>query len=215
LKIVPKSGTIVLKMGTNCDNDSLASALLGKTRRAVLAVLFGHPDERFYVRQVVRLVNAGVGTVQRELKRLACAGILKRYQHGNQVYYQANADCPIYAELQGLIIKTVGVADVLRTALASITDRIDVAFVYGSIARSEQRRESDVDVLVIGAVAFGEVVTALGPAQEKLMREINPTVYPRDEFKTKLSEGNHFLRSVVKSPKVFLIGTEDGLRRLV
>jgi len=201
-------------MGTGFEYDSLASALLGKTRRAVLAVLYGHPDERFYVRELVRLVNAGVGTVQRELKRLASGGILKRYQHGNQVYYQANPDCPIFAELQGLITKTVGVADVLGSAFAPMADRIDVAFIYGSVARSEQRRESDVDILVIGDVSFGDVVSAMRPAQEKLVREINATVYPQDEFRVKLSEGNHFLRSVLKSPKIFLIGTEDELARL-
>lgn len=192
----------------------VSTTLFGKTRRAVLSLLFTHTDEAFYLRQIVRAIGAGLGAVQRELKRLTEAGIIRRTVRGRQVYYQANPDCPLFAELRGLVIKTAGVGDVLRAALAPLADRIHLALIYGSLARGEERRSSDIDVLVVGEVTFGEVVAILAPAQETLGREINPNVYPSAEFRSKLAAGHHFLRTVIGGPKLFLIGDEYELARL-
>ena len=201
-------------MSASAVNSSLASALFGQTRRVILALLYGHPDEAYYLRQLARSTGSGLGAVQREIKRLTESGIVRRTVRGRQVFYQANPDCPLFAELKSLVVKTTGVADVLRTALAPLAGRIHLAFVYGSIARLEQKSASDVDLMVVGDVSFGDIVSALATAQETLTREINPTVYSRAEFKAKLKAGHHFLTTVVRREKIFLIGDEHELARV-
>jgi predicted nucleotidyltransferase len=201
-------------MGTTSGDDMLSAALFGKGRRAILALFYTRVDEAFYLRQVARVTGVGLGAVQRELQQLSRAGIITRTVRGRQVYYQANPTCPIFSELKSLIVKTAGIADVLRTALAILSDRIDIAFIYGSVARGTEIRTSDIDLLVIGDATFGDVVSALGPGQDMLGREINPTVYPKAEFKAKAKAGQHFLRAVMKGPKIFLVGDESELARL-
>lgn len=211
MQAVPKMSTFVTKIGTDTNGISAGTALFGKTRRSVLALLYSHPDDAFYLRQVARAVGSGLGAIQRELGRLTAAGILLRRVGGRQVYYQANRACPIFAELQSLVIKTVGVADVLRAALTGLAGRIEVAFIHGSMAKGGARADSDVDVLVVGAVTFAEVVSALGPTQEKLGREVNPSVYPQAEFREKVLGKHHFLTQVISQPKIYLIGGESEL----
>jgi predicted nucleotidyltransferase len=201
-------------MSTTTSADTLAAALFGKTRRNVLALLYAHPDQAFYLREVMLRTGGGPGAVQRELKRLSEAGIILRSARGRQVYYQANRPCPIFTELHGLVIKTTGVADVLRNALARLADGIEVAFVFGSLAKGTGTGASDVDVMVVGEAAFAEVSAVLGPAQEKLGRDVNPSVYPPEEFQRKLAHGHHFLTTVLREPKVYLIGDEHELARL-
>lgn len=201
-------------MGTKTQNGSLDSALFGKARRAVLALLYSHPDEAFYLRQLIRAAGAGQGAVQREVKRLSDAGIVRRTVRGHQVYYQADRRCPVFRELKSLAVKTAGVGDVLRAALAPLAERIRVAFIYGSLARAEARRASDVDLLVVGNVSFGEVVSALQAAQAALRREVNPTVYSPAEFQTKSAARHHFLTSVLRDKKIFLAGDNHELARL-
>ncbi len=195
-------------------DNPIASALFSKNRQAILALLFSHPDEQFYLRRIVRACGGGVGAVQRELKQLAEAGIIRRTVRDRQVYFQADPACPVFEELKSLVVKTVGVADVLRAALAPLGERIVVAFIFGSVARAQQQRASDVDLLVVGQIAFPEVVAALATAQEHLDREVNPAVYSPEEFQAKAAAGHHFLATVLKKPKVFLIGDQDELARL-
>jgi predicted nucleotidyltransferase len=192
----------------------LSGSLFGDTKRSVLALLYGHADEAFYLRQITRAVGMGHGAVQRELKQLTESGVLTRSVHGNQVYFQANRQCPIFEELRRLMVKTAGAAEVLRDALAPLRDKIEAAFVYGSLARGEEVARSDVDVMVVGNATFDEVLQALGPVEEQLGRETNPTVYSANEFKEKLTGEQHFLTSVLKGPKIMLIGEEDDLRGL-
>lgn len=187
---------------------------MGKTQRALLALFFGRPDEAFYLRQAVRTAGIGQGTVQRELARWVTAGLLLRTRRGNQVYYQANPESPLFSELKSLAVKTAGVADVLREALAGLSERITVAFVHGSLAKGTGKSGSDVDVMVVGNATFGEVVSALQPAQDTLSREVNPSVYSEREFQTKWRAKHHFLTAVVNGPKVFLVGGDHELKRL-
>lgn len=201
-------------MSTSSTSSSLAAALFGQTRRVILAILYGHPDEAYYLRQLARSTGAGLGAVQREIKRLTEAGIVTRAVRGRQVYYQANRDCPVFVELKGLVVKTTGVADVLLAALGPLAGRIQLAFIYGSVARLEQKSISDLDLMVVGGVSFGEIISALTAAQERLAREVNPTVYSTAEFKAKLRAGHHFLTSVVRREKIFLTGDEHELARL-
>jgi len=192
-------------------NEDPGSILFGQTRRRVLAWLLGHPDEAFYLRQIVRQTGAAQGAVQRELEALTRTGILRRTVQGRQVYFQANRDSPIFPELQALVLKTAGAFQVLRAALAPLRERIRVAFIFGSAARAELRSASDIDLLVAGDVSFEDVVTAVAEAQSRIGRDVNPTVYPVAEFRAKVREGHHFLTTVVAEPKLFLIGGPNEL----
>jgi predicted nucleotidyltransferase len=201
-------------MRTDTVHNSIGSVLFSKNRRAVLALLFGHPDQAYYFRQIVRACGGGVGAVQRELAQLAAAGIVRRTIRGNQVYFQADESCPIFQELKGLVVKTAGVADVLRVALAPLAGRIAVAFLFGSVARAGQRCGSDVHLVVVGDVSFSEVVTATAKAQQQLAREVNPVVYSPEEFRSNVLAGYHFLSRVLTAEKIFLCGNENELAGL-
>ena len=214
MTLVTEMGTIVPNMSTAPSDSNLSTALFGRTRRAILAQLYGHPDEAYYLRQLVRSAGLGLGAVQREVARLAGAGIIQRTARGRQVYYQANPECPLFGELKSLVVKTAGVGDVLREALAPLAGRIRVAFIYGSVARTQQRSSSDVDLMVIGDVSFGDVVSVLEAAQKTLGREINPTVYSPAEFRSKIKARHHFLTSVRNNEEVLVIGDEHELERL-
>ncbi|MBI4600431.1 MAG: ArsR family transcriptional regulator [Planctomycetes bacterium] len=195
--------------------EPIAAALFGAGRQSVLRLLYGHPDERFYQRQVVHAMALGYGAVQRELARLSRCGILTRAVEGRQTYYQANRDCPVFEELRGLIRKTFGVADVLQGGLGALADRIRLAFIYGSIAKGGETAESDVDVMVVGdELQLGDLVSALSGAQGELRREVNPSLYRTEEFCRKLKAGHHFVTEVVAGPKIFLIGDDRELARL-
>ena len=196
-------------------SDVLASALFGKTRRNLLALLFIEPDRAFYLREIARRTGAGQGAVQRELRRLTDAGIITRQNRGHAILYRVDPECPVYAELRGLMIKTAGVVEQLRQALAPLSDRIDVALVYGSYAsQAGMRAGSDVDLMVIGNVSFGDVAEHTAPVQERLGREINPTVYAAAEFGDRARRGHHFVRDVLQHSKLFVIGGPRELERL-
>ncbi len=189
-------------------------SLFGKTRQALLSLLYTRADEAHLQESLIQLAALGRGTVQRELEFLARAGIVRRTVRGRQVYFQANAESPIYSELRGLVVKTAGVAGALRAALAPLAERIQAAFIYGSVAKGQERRASDVDVMVIGEVSFAETSEALAGAQKSIGREVNPSVYSPADFRAKLAAKHHFLRSVLKGEKIFLFGDERELARL-
>ena len=182
--------------------------------QAILALLYGRPDEAFYLRELARSSGTTASSLQRDLAALARAGIVVRTVRGHQVYFRANRACPVFDELRGLVVKTFGVAEVLKEALRPLVHRIDAAFVYGSVARGEERTGSDIDLLVVGEAGFGEVIEALAAAQRRLGREINPTTFPRGEFAQKVRAGNHFLATVLKEAKLFLIGGDHDLGQL-
>lgn len=192
-------------------DNSVSTALFGKVRCAVLALLFSRADESFYLRQMERIIGSSHGAIYRELGNLVDAGLVVRTSHGKQVYYQANTSSPVFAELRGLVVKTAGVADVLRSALAPLAESISVAFVYGSFARGEERASSDVDVMVVGDASFGEVVSALSGAQDQLNREINPSVFTLAEFERRIENREHFTTSVMRAPRIVLVGEESDL----
>ena len=192
----------------------LAKLLGSKLRSKIIGWLFSHPDEIYFGRQLEEILKEDSTNISRELIRLAKMGILTCETKGRQKHYQANKNCPIFDELQGLALKTAGLADVLSEALSPLSKKIKVAFVYGSFAKNSIKAGSDVDLMVIGKCTFGEVVETLMPGQERLNREINPSVYPVAEFKKKIAAEHHFLKTVIKENKIFLIGDEDELTRL-
>ncbi|MBI3370831.1 MAG: nucleotidyltransferase domain-containing protein [Betaproteobacteria bacterium] len=163
------------------------------------------------MRELARVAATAASSLQRDLAALAGAGIVLRALRGHQVYFRANRTCPIFDELRGLVVKTFGVADVLKQALQPFFDRIDAAFVYGSMARGEERSASDIDLFVVGEISFGDVIEALAPAQHKLGREINPTVFSSAEFADKVHEENHFVTTVLAEKQLFVIGGADEL----
>jgi uncharacterized protein len=190
-------------------------ALLGSRLRArLLGWLLSHPDERFFVRQLASLLEEDSTNLSRELARLAELGVVTSSQEGKQKYYRANPRCPVFPELRGLVLKTSGLGDVLRESLQPFAERIETAFVFGSFASGRADADSDLDLMVVGAVTLRELVEALGQAQDRLGREVNPVVYPVAEMRDKLSQGHRFLSSVLEGPKLFVIGTQDELDRL-
>jgi predicted nucleotidyltransferase len=211
LSDVTEMGTIVPKMVTTL---SVGNVLFGKTRQAVLGLLLTHPDESFHLRQIVRLAGSGVGATQRELSMLVAAGILVREQRGRQVYFQVNRASPIFGELRGLVMKTSGLAEVLRTALEPLRKHIEVAFVFGSMARLEESKSSDVDLMIIGDVRLADVARALTGPMRQLSREVNPIIYPREELARKVASRHHFVTEVLTGPKIFLIGDDHDLAGL-
>ena len=190
----------------------LSETLFGRTRGAVLAVLYGHVGESFYLRQLSRRTGISLGPVQREIRQLVEAGLVTKEMLGAQTFYSANQAGPVFQEMRSLVAKTVGVHDLLLEALSPLVRKINVAFVYGSVARSREAGASDIDLMIVGRVEFGDVVECLGEAQKMLNREINPTVYSVREFASK-SRGS-FLKTVLSEKKLFLIGDEDVLREL-
>ena len=198
-------------LGANNTIDTLSSALFGKTRQAILALFFTNIESSFYLRQVAQIVDCGMGAVQRELTNLTNAGILKRNEEGRHVYFQVNKSCPIFNELITLIKKTSGLAGPIKQALDPLIDQIRIAFIYGSFAKTRQTPESDIDLFLIGEAPFSDIVETLETAQQNLQREINPTIYSEEEFREKLKDGNHFLNSILREEKLFVIGDNDEL----
>src|SRR5215467_5264157 len=134
-------------------NKSALDALLPKTRQGILAATFVQPDRSWYVSELARRLGVPSSSLQRELHDLTAAGILKSHRQGRMVYYQANADSPLFPDLRGLLLKTAGLVDILADALKPLLPKIHLAFVYGSIASGEERSDSDIDLMVIGDVS--------------------------------------------------------------
>ncbi len=187
---------------------ALGELLLGKTRLSVLSLLLPDPDRRMYLRQILRITRAGQGALQREMATLTRAGILTKTREANLTFYQANRQCPVFGELKGIVEKTAGIAGSLREALLPLADVIERAFVFGSVARGEERAGSDIDLMIVGDVSFLDVVTAVSPLQESLGREINPVVLTAKELRQRVTRHDHFIGRVMREQQVDLIGAE-------
>lgn len=191
---------------------SIADALFPDVRQRVLALLFTSPDRSFYANELITLARSGKGAVQRELASLLAAELVTVREQGNQKHYQANAASPVFAELRGLVLKTVGLADVLRAALAPLAEQIAAAFVYGSVARHEDTAGSDVDVLVVSdSLGYAELFGALEAATQTLGRTMNPTLYTQDELARRRAQDNAFVTRVLAQPRIWLLGDEEVL----
>jgi len=190
---------------------SLADALFSKTQQRVLGVLFGRPDQSFFANEIVRLAGGGFGAVHRELAVLEAAGLVTASRIGNQKHYQANRRAPIFEELRGIVTKTVGVADVLREALAPLEPRIRAAFVYGSIAKGTDTANSDIDLMVVGdKVEYADIFKRVSDAERRLGRKINPSVLTPAGLAKQRGEDSFHSR-VLQQAKIFVMGSEDDL----
>ncbi|HUE96184.1 MAG TPA: nucleotidyltransferase domain-containing protein [Longimicrobiaceae bacterium] len=190
----------------------IADALFGRVRQRVLALLFGHPERSFYANEIIGWVDAGSGAVQRELARMAAAGLLTITRIGRQKHYQANQAAPIFSELRGIVLKTSGLGDVLRAALLPLEDRIRAAFVFGSVARGSDTAASDVDLMVISdRLTYADLFGTLETASSRLDRSLNPTIYTSPEFTRRVAERNPFLTRVLAQRRIWIIGDDDAL----
>jgi len=190
---------------------NLSDALFTATQQRVLGCLFGLLGRSYSVRELIQATGAGSGAVQREVARLAGSGLLMMEQVGNQKRYRANPDSPIHDELAAIVRKTFGLAEPLRTALASLHG-LHAAFVYGSVAKGGDTASSDIDLMLISdSLRYGDAMSVLDPLIETLGRPINPTLYSRDELRTRIDTGNSFVTRVLAQPRLWLIGGEHDL----
>lgn len=191
---------------------SLANALFSATQQRVLGLLFGQPERSFFATELISLAGAGSGAVQREIQRLVESGLITVTRIGNQKHYQANRAAPIYEELHGIVVKTLGPAGVLRSALAPLESRIHAAILFGSVAKRSDNAKSDIDVLIVAdGLPLEAVYTALASAEKRLGRTVSPTLYTLKEFRRRRAGGNSFLGKVLAGAHVLLIGGTDVL----
>lgn len=189
----------------------LGDALFTKTQQRVLGLLYVQPERSFYTKEIIRLTGMGVATIKRELDRMVSAGILTMTKIGNQHHYQADPACPIFHELLGIIKKTFGVVEALSLALAPLSERITWAFVFGSLASGKETSASDIDLMIIGDVGFGEAASAVYSVQFALGREVNPKVYSLQEWNQLLKNQDAFLREVLAKPRMDVLGGNNEL----
>lgn len=191
---------------------SLSYALFTATQRRVLSCLFGQPGRSYTMTELIHKTRAGSGAVQREIARLAGSGLLRVEHVGKQKHYSANPASPIHDELVGIVRKTFGLADPLREALAPLANRIRLAFIYGSVAKGSDTAASDIDLLLVSdALTYADVMAALDPLMQQLGRDINPTIYTRDQWHHRRDAGNSFAARMLQQPKLWLLGSEDDL----
>ncbi len=192
-------------------SSELSNILFKQYRQRVLSLLLLNPDQAYHVREIARLTGTLPGTLHKELSKLAKASILNKQHRGGQVIYQANPNCLIYKELAGILRKTSGIADVLANCLAPLSDKIEAAKVFGSIADGRFTQGSDIDLLLIGDIRFRDAVRVLYPAQEVLGREINPKLYSAQEWAAAKHEESAFVREVLTKPTINVVGDKDGI----
>ena len=190
--------------------NTLSEILSSRTRAEIFKLLFGTVEEELHIREIQRRAGLNDSTIRQELRKLVRLDLVKGRKDSNRVYYKANKLSPLYPELRNLVLKTVGLADILRGALQD--ERIQVAFVFGSIAEGKETADSDVDLFVIGELGLRTISELLSGASEKIGREINPHVMSVNEFRKRVAKGEHFISSVIESPKLFIAGTENDLK---
>lgn len=195
-------------MGTAIDH------LFPATRRALLECFFLYPEKRYYLREVIKKVNKGQGSVQRELRNLVDAGVVAAERSEGRVYYSVDSDCLIYNELRSIISKTSGIVPTLRSTLRQISG-IRLAFVFGSVASGQHRGNSDIDLAVLGDVSFREVVKAISRNEASLGREINPVVFSTVEFRNRRKNRDHFILELVQTEKQWIIGSQNDFEAVV
>ncbi len=215
---VPKLGRIIPDMGTSKPNETLtaltglADALFTPVQQRVLGLLFGQPQRRFQSAELIRLAGSGTGATHRVLKRLAESRLVRASMEGRQLYYQANPDSPVFEELAGLVRKTVGLVGPLREALMPLSERIQAAFIYGSVASGTDRAGSDIDLLVVAEdLDYPTLFAAVQAAERQLGRPVNPNLMTLKEWQRKRAQSDSFAARLHDQSRLFVIGTDDDL----
>lgn len=209
--IIPEMGTILKPQAAQSATGGLGGVLFTPVQQRVLGLLFGQPDRRFQSGELIRLAASGTGAVHRFLTRLADSGLITVERIGNQKHYQANRTSPVFADLHGLIIKTVGLLTPLHSALTPLVDRIRAAFVYGSVAKGTDQAASDIDLMVIAdKLEYAEVFSALQNVEAELARAVNPNVMTLAEWQRKRKQTG-FASRISGQPRLFVIGSDDDI----
>lgn len=215
---MPNIGTIMPNMSTTAIKSkqgqplSMVDALFTKTQQCVLAMLFGMPGQSFYTNEVIRRSGGGSGAVQRELSRLVRSGLVTVKRLGSQNHYQANPESPLFKELCSIVDKTVALVEPLKTALIPFAEKIELAFVYGSVAKKSDTAASDIDLMIVSDhLTYADVFQVLEDVSNRLQRRIQPTIYSRAELAKRIQSDNSFIKRVLEQPKIWVIGRENDL----
>ncbi|HDN98044.1 MAG TPA: ArsR family transcriptional regulator [bacterium] len=184
-----------------------------KARVDILKLFFFNPENSFYQRQISKLTGHSIRAVQREVAKLESLGIITKSIQGNRIYYKVNKNCPIFKDLKNILFKSVGIAQVLKENLKN--NNIQIAFIYGSYAKGKENLVSDIDLMVIGKISSRELSRLLSRPRRELMREINYIVFSPEEFKERVKQKDHFLNSVLKDKKIFIVGDASELKAII
>lgn len=190
----------------------LTELLSSRARAEIFRLLFGRMGEELHVREIERRSGLNDSTLRQELRKLVRLDLLQSRRDSNRVYYRAKTENPLYPEIRNLVLKTSGLSDVLKSAL--IDTRIQMAFVFGSIACGEEKAGSDVDLMVIGQLGLRDLSRLLSGIGEKIGREVNPHVLREEEFRKRIRARDHFVSSVMEAPKIFIIGSQRELEAM-
>ena len=190
----------------------LAELLSSRARAEIFRLLFSGTGEELHVREIERRSGLNDSTLRQELRKLVRLDLVQSRRDSNRVYYRAKTESPLYPEIRNLVLKTSGLSDVLKSVLTD--KRIRVAFVFGSIARGEEKAGSDVDLMVIGQLGLRDLSRLLSGIEEKIGREVNPHVLREEEFRKRIRAKEHFVSSVMETPKIFIIGSERELEAM-
>lgn len=205
-------GTISRDRRERGRSTGVSDALFTRTQQRVLGILFATPNRDFYASEIIKLAGGGRGAVQRELVKLEESGLVIAHRVGNQKHYRPNTAAAVFKPLREIVLKTAGIADVLRNALSPLTNKVIAAFIYGSVAKGSDRGTSDVDVMVVSDdLTYRDLYGALENASKWIGRPINPTLYSRNEFDTRIHKRNAFVRRVLGGERIWLIGGEGDL----
>jgi predicted nucleotidyltransferase len=188
----------------------LSEIFSSKIRSEIFRLLFGISNEPLHMREIERRSGLSIGTIQQELKKLVRLELVKTRRDGNRLYYEANKEHPLYPDIRNLVLKTAGLSEVIRRTLKP-NPSIKIAFIFGSIARQEEKGKSDVDLMVLGEIGLRQLTGLLSGVSEQIGREINPYAMNIKEFLKRKSAKDHFLTQVLESPKIFIVGTENEL----
>lgn len=188
----------------------LLSLTKSRIRQNLLALFFTNPSQRYYLRELQRLLGYSAGNIRRELLKFQHDDLLTTQRVGNLLYYAVNTTHPLFKELKSIVTKTVGVEGVLKTVLSAV-DGIAIAFIYGSFAAKKEKGSSDIDLMIIGTPATSTLHAKLATIERKLQREINPTIYSMNEYRAKKRAKRGFITELLRRPRIMLKGSEDDL----
>lgn len=190
-------------------------ALFPKIRRGILATTYNQPERWWYLSEIAERLETTPSSLQRELKTLSKNGILRTKRESNRLYYQAETNSPVFLPLQELMKQTLGIIPALEESILQFADKIEFAFIYGSVATGTEHTLSDVDLIIIGEIGLADIASAVRKMESKFEREINVNCYKTDEFKSKLNAKNHFISQIVIEEKIFIKGSIDEFDRFV
>lgn len=192
--------------------NNLAEIVSSKARAEFFRILFGIGTNEYHLREIERRSGLAIGTIRQEAVRLERLGLIRRRDDGNRTYYSANREHPIYKEIHSIVLKTSGLADILRQVLT--IDIIKMAFIFGSVATGNENPESDVDLFIVGDISLRALVKVLKEPSQQIGREINPHIMTLDEFEKRIRNREHFVKTVLESPILMIKGNGDELKRL-